>query len=83
MERAAGVVSHPRLRAFVSGGASLLRAAGKNSLRKFFRRIVVSAGKLRQHFYNVYAYCRISDDLGDEVVIRNNRWNCSTNGKPS
>ncbi len=21
---------------------------------------------LRQHFYNVYAYCRISDDLGDE-----------------
>ena len=24
-------------------------------------------GKLRQHFFNVYAYCRISDDLGDEV----------------
>jgi squalene synthase HpnC len=23
--------------------------------------------KLKQHFYNVYAYCRISDDLGDEV----------------
>src|SRR5579884_4410464 len=23
--------------------------------------------KLHQHFYNVYAYCRISDDLGDEV----------------
>jgi len=23
--------------------------------------------KLRQHFCNVYAYCRISDDLGDEV----------------
>ena len=22
---------------------------------------------LRQHFYNVYAYCRISDDLGDEI----------------
>lgn len=22
--------------------------------------------QLRQHFYNVYAYCRISDDLGDE-----------------
>src|SRR5437016_7733220 len=21
---------------------------------------------LKQHFYNVYAYCRISDDLGDE-----------------
>jgi squalene synthase HpnC len=24
-------------------------------------------GGLRQHFFNVYAYCRISDDLGDEV----------------
>jgi squalene synthase HpnC len=23
--------------------------------------------QVRQHFYNVYAYCRISDDLGDEV----------------
>src|SRR5580658_8097554 len=23
--------------------------------------------KLRQDFFNVYAYCRISDDLGDEV----------------
>ncbi len=22
---------------------------------------------LRQHFYSIYAYCRISDDLGDEV----------------
>lgn len=22
---------------------------------------------LHQHFYNVYAYCRWSDDLGDEV----------------
>jgi squalene synthase HpnC len=24
--------------------------------------------RLRQHFYNVYAYCRISDDLGDETA---------------
>src|SRR5262245_33765015 len=23
--------------------------------------------KLRQHFYNVYAYCRWADDLGDEI----------------
>jgi len=23
--------------------------------------------RLRQHFFNIYAYCRISDDLGDEV----------------
>ncbi|HEX8764932.1 MAG TPA: squalene/phytoene synthase family protein, partial [Candidatus Acidoferrum sp.] len=24
---------------------------------------------LHQHFYNVYAYCRWADDLGDEVPI--------------
>src|SRR6202521_2226665 len=24
--------------------------------------------RLHQHFYNVYAYCRWSDDLGDEVA---------------
>src|SRR5258708_7281662 len=26
--------------------------------------------RLRQHFFNVYAHCRISDDLGDEVGDR-------------
>src|SRR5579872_3195043 len=26
---------------------------------------------LQQHFYNVYAYCRISDDLGDEAGDKN------------
>ena len=25
---------------------------------------------LRQHFYSIYAYCRVSDDLGDEVGDR-------------
>ena len=24
--------------------------------------------RVRPHFYSVYAYCRISDDLGDEVA---------------
>lgn len=23
--------------------------------------------RLKQHFYNVYAYCRVSDDLADEA----------------
>lgn len=26
--------------------------------------------ELRQHFYNVYAYCRIADDLADELATR-------------
>ena len=24
--------------------------------------------RLRQHFFNVYAYCRWADDLGDEIA---------------
>ena len=26
--------------------------------------------RLHQHFYNLYAYCRWSDDLGDEIPVR-------------
>jgi len=36
-------------------------------LRKFQCRILAAPKALRQHFYNVYAYCRWADDLGDEV----------------
>ena len=38
--------------------------------------------RLRQHFFNVYAYCRISDDLGDEVgdaaaaITLLDQWQC-------
>src|SRR5215475_4734533 len=39
--------------------------------RSHYENFSVATGflpeRLRQHFYNVYAYCRISDDLGDEV----------------
>ena len=41
--------------------------------------------RLRQHFYNVYAYCRISDDLGDETGNRDaslqllDEWECELN----
>ncbi len=38
---------------------------------------------LHQHFYNVYAYCRWSDDLGDEDPIARGRWNCWMRGKTS
>src|SRR3954465_5881829 len=39
--------------------------------RSHYENFSVASGflpaRLRQHFFNVYAYCRISDDLGDEV----------------
>ena len=41
--------------------------------------------RLRQHFFNVYSYCRISDDLGDEVgdtaasLALLDQWQCELN----
>jgi squalene synthase HpnC len=55
------------------------RAPSEAEAREYCRRLARShyenfsvaswflPGHLRQHFFNVYAYCRISDDLGDEV----------------
>ncbi|OLE57035.1 MAG: squalene synthase HpnC [Chloroflexi bacterium 13_1_20CM_2_59_7] len=55
------------------------RAATKAEAREYCRRLARThyenfsvatwflPERLRQHFFNVYAYCRISDDLGDEV----------------
>lgn len=54
-------------------------APSENEAREYCRRLARShyenfsvatwflPERLRQHFCNVYAYCRISDDLGDEV----------------
>ncbi|HVN77953.1 MAG TPA: squalene synthase HpnC [Terriglobia bacterium] len=42
----------------------------RNLARSHYENFVVATfllpSALRQHLYNVYAYCRISDDLGDE-----------------
>ena len=39
----------------------------KSHYENFLIAGVFCPRELRQHFYNVYAYCRISDDLGDEI----------------
>ncbi len=38
----------------------------KSHYENFLVASVFVPRELRQHFFNVYAYCRISDDLGDE-----------------
>jgi squalene synthase HpnC len=55
------------------------QAPAEAEAREYCRRLAVShyenfsvaswflPSRLRQHFYNLYAYCRISDDLADEV----------------
>jgi hypothetical protein len=35
---------------------------------------------LRPHFHSIYAYCRVSDDLGDEVGDPRRLWRCSICG---
>ena len=39
----------------------------KSHYENFLIAGVFCPRQLRQHFYNVYAFCRISDDLGDEI----------------
>ena len=39
--------------------------------------------ELHQYFYNIYAYCRWADDLGDEVPIAPALWSSSTGGSKS
>ena len=47
------------------------RAYCRNLARTHYENFSVATWflpqRLRQHFFNIYAYCRISDDLGDEV----------------
>lgn len=56
----------------VHGDYSLLEAQeycaklARSHYENFLVATVFVPRRLRQHFYNVYAYCRIADDLGDE-----------------
>jgi len=47
------------------------RAYCRRLARSHYENFVVASvllpRRLKQHFYNIYAYCRISDDLGDEA----------------
>jgi squalene synthase HpnC len=42
------------------------RALARSHYENFIVATVFLPAHLRQHFYNIYAYCRVSDDLGDE-----------------
>jgi squalene synthase HpnC len=43
------------------------RGLARSHYENFIVASVLLPRRLRQHFYNIYAYCRISDDLGDEA----------------
>ena len=46
---------------------SYCRKLAKSHYENFLVASVFLPAHLRQHYYNIYAYCRISDDLGDET----------------
>ncbi len=43
------------------------RALARSHYENFTVASWLLPGRLRQHFYNVYAFCRWADDLGDEI----------------
>jgi len=43
------------------------RRLARNHYENFSVATRFLPARLHQHFFNLYAYCRISDDLGDEV----------------
>src|SRR5260370_10492620 len=57
----------PQARLLGRRGATLHALAGHSSLREFQSCIVASSQSPAPAFYNVYAYCRWADDLGDEI----------------
>ena len=46
---------------------SYCKRLAKTHYENFIVASVFLPSYLRQHYYNIYAYCRISDDLGDET----------------
>lgn len=51
----------------VASARAYCRRLAKSHYENFIVASLLLPQHLKQHFYNIYAYCRISDDLGDEA----------------
>ncbi len=51
----------------VEDANSYCRKLARSHYENFIVASVFLPSHLKQHYYNIYAYCRISDDLGDET----------------
>jgi len=67
MEPSARGIRHPPVRPFAPGIPGILPTLARSHYENFSLATWFLPKQLRQDFLNVYAYCRISDDLGDEV----------------
>jgi squalene synthase HpnC len=54
-------------RSSLESARAYCRRLAKSHYENFVVASVLLPRHLKQHFYNIYAYCRISDDLGDEA----------------
>ena len=67
----ADALNHLGLIAYMFGEFEEARKYCEKLAKSHYENFLVAGAfcpkPLRQHFYNVYAYCRISDDLSDEI----------------
>ena len=70
MVRAAAGIPYPGAAPDSRRGARLLPEAGHHTLRELSCGLVVFTRPAAASLHSIYAYCRIADDLGDEVGNR-------------
>ena len=60
----------PAVRPTPSEATAWCKALAESHYENFHVATWFLPGRLRPHFHAIYAYCRVSDDLGDEVADR-------------
>jgi squalene synthase HpnC len=61
-------ISATREAASLGEARAFCRRLARSHYENFLVASIFLPSELRQHFYNIYAYCRFSDDLGDETA---------------
>lgn len=61
----------PAIRPTLAEAQAWCKALAESHYENFHVATYFLPKRLRQHFHAIYAYCRVSDDLGDEVADRN------------
>ncbi len=68
LEGAPAAYLEPALRPTLAAAQAWCKALAESHYENFHVATYFLPGKLRPHFHAIYAYCRVSDDLGDEVA---------------
>lgn len=68
LEGAPAAYLEPEVRPTLAAARAYCKALAESHYENFHVATLFLPAKLRPHFHAIYAYCRISDDLGDEVA---------------